>query len=90
MITAQFLLSPAALCRLGFSVLLVNYRGSTGFGQDSIDTLPGRVGSLDVLDCQQAVNDVLAYAEETGVSASRLCVYGGSHGGFLTVHLIGE
>jgi len=39
---------------LGYSVLLVNYRGSTGNGQDTIDSLPGKIGQNDVNDCQQA------------------------------------
>lgn len=32
----------------------VNYRGSTGFGQDSILSLPGNVGYQDVKDVQVA------------------------------------
>lgn len=31
---------------------LVNYRGSLGFGQDNIASLPGNVGSQDVQDVQ--------------------------------------
>ena len=30
--------------------LIVNYRGSTGLGQDSIDSLPGKDGTQDVGD----------------------------------------
>lgn len=33
-------------------VYLVNYRGSTGFGQDSILSLIGQIGSQDVKDVQ--------------------------------------
>lgn len=32
--------------------LPVNYRGSLGFGQDSVDSLPGNVGTQDVRDVQ--------------------------------------
>ena len=32
--------------------LSVNYRGSSGFGQDSIDSLPGNIGTQDVKDVQ--------------------------------------
>lgn len=32
----------------------MNYRGSTGFGQDSILSLPGNVGHQDVKDVQVA------------------------------------
>ncbi|XP_031976880.1 acylamino-acid-releasing enzyme-like isoform X1 [Corvus moneduloides] len=44
--------SMAALCRLGFAVLLVNYRGSLGFGQASISSLLSHVGEQDVADTQ--------------------------------------
>ena len=33
-----------------FSITVVNYRGSSGFGQDSIMSLPGNVGKQDVQD----------------------------------------
>lgn len=33
-------------------LFLVNYRGSLGFGQDSILSLLGNVGSQDVMDVQ--------------------------------------
>jgi len=49
-----WMLFPAMLCKMGFAVLLVNYRGSTGFGQDSILSLPGNVGQQDVKDVQVA------------------------------------
>lgn len=42
----------AIMFSLGYSVLLINYRGSTGFGQNSIDSLPGKIGTNDVNDCQ--------------------------------------
>lgn len=35
-----------------FVILLVNYRGSLGFGQDNILSLLGNVGSQDVKDVQ--------------------------------------
>ncbi|XP_077981518.1 acylamino-acid-releasing enzyme-like [Glandiceps talaboti] len=77
----------AALCRLGFSVLLVNYRGSFGFGQASILSLPGNVGCQDVHDVQNAVSSIVA---EGLADEKSLVLCGGSHGGFLVTHLIGQ
>ncbi|KAG9270893.1 acylamino-acid-releasing enzyme isoform X1 [Astyanax mexicanus] len=66
----------------------VNYRGSTGFGQDSIDSLLGNVGSQDVKDVQRAVLHILQ--SDQALDADRVAVMGGSHGGFLACHLIGQ
>ncbi|NXX81191.1 ACPH enzyme, partial [Urocolius indicus] len=85
--TAGWMLYPAALCRVGFAVLLVNYRGSLGFGQDSVASLPGNVGTQDVLDVQLCVERVL---QEEALDASQVALVGGSHGGFLVCHLLGQ
>uniref|UniRef100_A0AAY4EF75 acylaminoacyl-peptidase n=1 Tax=Denticeps clupeoides TaxID=299321 RepID=A0AAY4EF75_9TELE len=86
-ITADWLLSSAVFCKMGFAVLLVNYRGSTGYGQDSILSLPGNAGSQDVKDVQFAVESVL---KQGGFDKHRVAIVGGSHGGFLACHLIGQ
>ncbi|NWQ93971.1 ACPH enzyme, partial [Burhinus bistriatus] len=85
--TAGWMLYPAALCRVGFAVLLVNYRGSLGFGQDSVTSLPGNVGTQDVHDVQLCVEQVL---QEESLDAGRVALVGGSHGGFLACHLLGQ
>ncbi|XP_075795705.1 acylamino-acid-releasing enzyme isoform X2 [Pelodiscus sinensis] len=85
--TASWMLYPAVLCRMGFAVLLVNYRGSLGFGQDSITSLPGHVGYQDVRDVQYCVERVL---QEEPLDSTRVALVGGSHGGFLACHLIGQ
>ncbi|XP_030589329.1 acylamino-acid-releasing enzyme-like isoform X2 [Archocentrus centrarchus] len=84
---AEWLLSSAVLCRMGFAILLVNYRGSLGYGQDSILSLLGNVGSQDVKDVQFAVESVLKSGD---FDMHKVAVCGGSHGGFLACHLIGQ
>ncbi|NWJ04637.1 APEH enzyme, partial [Crypturellus undulatus] len=84
---AGWMLYPAVLCSMGFAVLLVNYRGSLGFGQDSVASLPGNVGTQDVQDVQLCVEQVL---QEEALDPSRMALVGGSHGGFLACHLIGQ
>lgn len=54
------------LIAAGYNVLLLNYRGSTGFGEASIQSLPGHVSVHDVRDCW----DSLQAAVEKGVWAS--------------------
>ncbi|XP_010215255.1 PREDICTED: acylamino-acid-releasing enzyme, partial [Tinamus guttatus] len=65
----------------------VNYRGSLGFGQDSVDSLLGNVGTQDVQDVQLCVEQVL---QEEALDSTRVALMGGSHGGFLACHLIGQ
>ncbi|XP_039932555.1 acylamino-acid-releasing enzyme-like isoform X3 [Hirundo rustica] len=77
--------SMAALCQLGFAVLLVNYRGSLGFGQASISSLLSRVGEEDVADTQLAVEQAL---HREPLDPHRLGLLAGSHGAFIALHLI--
>ncbi|XP_029575910.1 acylamino-acid-releasing enzyme [Salmo trutta] len=90
---AEWNVTTAVLVKLGFAVLMVNYRGSTGFGQDSIFSLAGNIGSQDVKDVQRAV--LTALADQTAeklltLDPDKVVVMGGSHGGFLACHLIGQ
>ncbi|OAE21003.1 hypothetical protein AXG93_2024s1160 [Marchantia polymorpha subsp. ruderalis] len=87
------------LSALGFSLLHVNYsdvhvnkinivdRGSTGFGEEALQSLRGNVGRQDVDDVLLAVEHVIS---EGLAERQRIGVLGGSHGGFLTSHLIGQ
>lgn len=86
--SAEWNSTTAGLAELGFAVLMVNYRGSTGFGQDSILSLIGQIGNQDVKDVQRAV--MAALQSDRTLDAKRLAVIGGSHGGFLSCHLIGQ
>ncbi|XP_028027896.1 acylamino-acid-releasing enzyme-like isoform X1 [Bombyx mandarina] len=72
---------------LGFAILHVNYRGSTGAGEASVAFLPKRVGDADVKDCKLATETAVA---RFGLDESKLCLMGGSHGGFLVAHLSGQ
>lgn len=67
----------------GYALLLVNYRGSIGFGQASVEALPTRIGTMDVADVVAATQELVA----TGlVDPQRVGICGGSHGGFLAAH----
>jgi len=85
--STQFIPSISFLTAVGFNIITVNYRGSTGFGEDSLQCLPGKIGDQDVKDCYQALQKGI----ETGlVLEDCVAVVGGSHGGFLSGHLIGQ
>lgn len=73
--------------QLGFAVLQVNYRGSLGFGLKALESLPGKVGRQDVDDCMSILKEALRRGE---CNEKEIFVLGGSHGGFLTGHLIAQ
>ncbi|KAG7399388.1 hypothetical protein PHYBOEH_009053 [Phytophthora boehmeriae] len=77
---------------LGFAIVTVNYRGSTGFGIKALESLIGKVGTQDVYDCHYALCYLLENSSRMGLSLdkSRVHCSGGSHGGFLVTHLIAQ
>lgn len=77
----SYAISIAGFVALGFSCLLVNYTGSIGFGEDSIQSLIGQIGSLDVEDVHSAA---IWASKQSGIDPKKVFIYGGSHGGFLT------
>ncbi|CAN4092846.1 unnamed protein product [Withania somnifera] len=56
---SSFSKSSAFLCSLGFSLLIVSYRGTLGFGEEAVQSLPGRAGSQDVNDVCAAIDHVI-------------------------------
>jgi dipeptidyl aminopeptidase/acylaminoacyl peptidase len=65
----------------GFAVVAVNYRGSTGYGRVFRDALNARWGIADVDDCVAAAQ----WLSQGLVNPERLCIRGGSAGGFTTL-----
>jgi acylaminoacyl-peptidase len=77
----------AFLCASGYAVLHVNYRGSIGFGQGPLESLPGHIGLLDVKDVMHAT---ITISDSGWIDSERVGICGGSHGGFLAGHCIGQ
>lgn len=73
----------------GYTCVVPNYRGSLGFGQNFVKSLPGNCGDYDVKDCYNSLQDAI---KKFGNNSKNLksFVRGGSHGGFLTLSLIAQ
>ncbi|KAF7307875.1 Peptidase-S9 domain-containing protein [Mycena kentingensis (nom. inval.)] len=76
-----------ALC--GYTISMPNYTGSVGFGEACVQALAGKCGSLDVEDCIATARHLVTLGISSEGSGKQF-VMGGSHGGFLTAHLIGQ
>jgi dipeptidyl aminopeptidase/acylaminoacyl peptidase len=63
----------------GFAVADVNYGGSTGYGRPYRERLNGQWGIVDVEDCAAAAHWLAAAGR---VDPDRICITGGSAGGF--------
>jgi dipeptidyl aminopeptidase/acylaminoacyl peptidase len=66
----------------GFMVVEVNYGGSSGYGRAYRDLLRGAWGVVDVEDCIAAARWL---ADRGLVDPGRICIAGGSAGGFTTL-----
>eukprot|EP01127_Copromyxa_protea_P011522 TRINITY_DN2901_c0_g1_i1.p1 TRINITY_DN2901_c0_g1~~TRINITY_DN2901_c0_g1_i1.p1 ORF type:complete len:211 (-),score=46.27 TRINITY_DN2901_c0_g1_i1:105-737(-) len=72
--------------KIGYAVIMINYRGSTNFGDNFLDSLPGHVGDIDVNDCIVALDHVLT--KDDSIDVNKVVYYGGSHSGFIGAHLL--
>ncbi|XP_014228091.1 acylamino-acid-releasing enzyme-like [Trichogramma pretiosum] len=84
----QFNMDLAIFALLGFAIIQINYRGSSGMGRDNIEFLTGNIGETDVLDCMTALK--LALAKYPHIDPAKVALYGACHGAFLCAHLSGQ
>jgi dipeptidyl aminopeptidase/acylaminoacyl peptidase len=66
----------------GFGVVDVNYGGSTGYGRAYREQLRGAWGVVDLDDCEAAARWL---GDQGRVDPERLCIRGGSAGGYTTL-----
>ncbi|CAG8571800.1 13355_t:CDS:10 [Funneliformis mosseae] len=85
--TPDIRLYITTLVSLGYAVAAVNYTGSIGFGQDSINALVGKAGVLEVEEVQDSAQYII---DNECVDPNKVIAIGGSHGGFISAHLIGK
>ncbi|MFC1797326.1 S9 family peptidase [Pseudomonadota bacterium] len=70
------------LANRGYAVLQVNFRGSTGFGMDHLNSSKKQWGQT----MQNDVTDAVMWAVGEGIAdKDRVCIYGASYGGYATM-----
>jgi dipeptidyl aminopeptidase/acylaminoacyl peptidase len=70
------------LADLGYTVMDIDYRGSSGYGRDWRTAIYRHMSGKDLTD---QVDGAKYLVEELGVDEDRLGIYGGSYGGFITI-----
>ena len=70
------------LTDLGYTVLDIDYRGSSGYGRDWRTGIYRYMGGKDLTD---QVDGAHYLAQNYGVDPKRIGIYGGSYGGFITL-----
>ncbi len=70
------------LCDNGYYVMDIDYRGSAGYGRDWRTGIYRHMGGKDLTDHVDAAQYLV---KEFGVDPSRIGIYGGSYGGFITL-----
>lgn len=66
----------------GYTVLDIDYRGSAGYGRDWRTAIYRHMGGKDLTD---QIDGARWLVETMGLDSSRLGIYGGSYGGFITL-----
>jgi dipeptidyl aminopeptidase/acylaminoacyl peptidase len=70
------------LTDLGYTILDIDYRGSDGYGKDFRTGIYRFMGGKDLSDQIDGKNYLV---KNFGIDASRVGIYGGSYGGFITL-----
>lgn len=66
----------------GYTVLDIDYRGSRGYGRDWRSAIYRHMGSKDLTD---QVDGARWLVQTLGIDSTRIGIYGGSYGGFITL-----
>jgi dipeptidyl aminopeptidase/acylaminoacyl peptidase len=85
---AELFASPTPSTSSGYVVIMINFHGSTGYGQKFIDAINGDWGGAPFEDLMKGLD----YAEKTYpfVDKDRECALGASYGGYMINWILGH
>jgi dipeptidyl aminopeptidase/acylaminoacyl peptidase len=80
--------APTSATPSGFVVIMINFHGSTGYGQKFIDAINGDWGGAPFEDLMKGLD----YAEQTYpfIDKNRECALGASYGGYMANWVLGH
>ena len=79
--------NPEVWAGWGYGVVMVDFHGSTGYGQAFTDAISGHWGDRPLEDLQKGW--AAAQAQAPWIDASRACEAGASYGGYMTYWIAG-
>jgi len=71
----------------GYVVAMVNYHGSSSFGQAFTDSIVGRYGEKEFADIEASTDRLL---RDGYIDRSRMAISGGSYGGYMAAYINGH
>jgi len=85
---AELFAAPTSSTPSGYVVIMINFHGSTGYGQKFIDAINGDWGGAPFEDLMKGLD----YAEEhyAFVDKTRECALGASYGGYMANWILGH
>jgi dipeptidyl aminopeptidase/acylaminoacyl peptidase len=85
---AELFAAPTASTSSGYVVIMINFHGSTGYGQKFIDAINGDWGGAPFEDLMKGLD----YAEKTYpfIDKNRECALGASYGGYMANWILGH
>ena len=80
--------NPQAFAGAGYAVVMVDFHGSTGYGQAFTDSISGDWGGKPLEDLKLGLSEALK--ANPWLDADRMCALGGSYGGFMINWILGS
>jgi dipeptidyl aminopeptidase/acylaminoacyl peptidase len=80
--------NPQAFAGAGYAVVMIDFHGSTGYGQAFTDSISGDWGGKPLVDLQLGLEEALK--ANAWLDAGNVCALGGSYGGFMINWIAGQ
>jgi dipeptidyl aminopeptidase/acylaminoacyl peptidase len=84
----HFRWNPQTYAGAGYAAVMIDFHGSTGYGQGFTDSITGDWGGKPLEDLQLGLAHVLA--ENSWIDGDRVCALGASYGGFMINWIAGK